>query len=250
MSPPPTSIDGTDITGATIDGQEVQEITIDGDTVFTAAPDIPNSVVRQYDARNISASSGDPVSTWTDEQGNANLTQGTSDQQPTLQTNIIGSNPVVRFDGSNDEMDDGGALNITEPFAIQWVGQLRTAGGSQAFYGLNSNFAAVFGGTNGGNFQLSDRAGDIDISADDTNAHVFTFLHDNNGSKIRIDQSDDLTGSVTVDDEVANILVVGNRASSRNVPGEWDAGIIFVHDSPTSQQIADGESILSNEYGI
>jgi len=38
MSPPPTSIDGTDITGATIDGQEVQEITIDGQTVFTAVP--------------------------------------------------------------------------------------------------------------------------------------------------------------------------------------------------------------------
>jgi len=34
---PPTSIDGTDITGATIDGQDVQEITVDGDTVFTAA---------------------------------------------------------------------------------------------------------------------------------------------------------------------------------------------------------------------
>jgi hypothetical protein len=36
MTPPPTSIDGTDITGATIDGQEVQEITVDGDTVFKA----------------------------------------------------------------------------------------------------------------------------------------------------------------------------------------------------------------------
>jgi hypothetical protein len=36
MTPPPTSIDGTDITGATIDGQEVQEITIDGQTVFIA----------------------------------------------------------------------------------------------------------------------------------------------------------------------------------------------------------------------
>ena len=34
---PPTSIDGTDITGATIDGEEVQEITVDGDTVFTAS---------------------------------------------------------------------------------------------------------------------------------------------------------------------------------------------------------------------
>jgi len=33
---PPTSIDGTDITGATIDGQDVQEITLDGQTVFSA----------------------------------------------------------------------------------------------------------------------------------------------------------------------------------------------------------------------
>src|SRR6056297_2864362 len=35
---PPTSIDGTDITGATIDGTDVQEITVDGDVVFSAGP--------------------------------------------------------------------------------------------------------------------------------------------------------------------------------------------------------------------
>jgi len=39
MTPPPTSIDGTDITGATIDGQEVIEITVDGDRVFRAEED-------------------------------------------------------------------------------------------------------------------------------------------------------------------------------------------------------------------
>jgi len=39
----PTSIDGTDITGATIDGTDVQEITVDGQTVFTAGTDIPDS---------------------------------------------------------------------------------------------------------------------------------------------------------------------------------------------------------------
>jgi len=33
----PTSIDGTDITGATIDGTDVQEITVDGQTVFKDA---------------------------------------------------------------------------------------------------------------------------------------------------------------------------------------------------------------------
>jgi hypothetical protein len=41
---PPTSIDGTDITGATIDGTDVQEITVDGDTVFTAGPGLNDLV--------------------------------------------------------------------------------------------------------------------------------------------------------------------------------------------------------------
>jgi len=49
MSPPPTSIDGTDITGATIDGQEVQEITVDGQTVFSGFP----RVLEQFDDGNL-----------------------------------------------------------------------------------------------------------------------------------------------------------------------------------------------------
>jgi len=51
MSPPPTSIDGTDITGATIDGQDVQEITIDGQTVFTAID--PNLIDNFEDSNGI-----------------------------------------------------------------------------------------------------------------------------------------------------------------------------------------------------
>jgi len=40
---PPTSIDGTDITGATIDGTDVQEITVDGQTVFEVVQAVTNS---------------------------------------------------------------------------------------------------------------------------------------------------------------------------------------------------------------
>ena len=59
---PPTSIDGTDITGATIDGTDVQEITVDGDVVFSGGPapapnlmyvaDYANDLLRQYDLNN------------------------------------------------------------------------------------------------------------------------------------------------------------------------------------------------------
>jgi len=43
---PPTSIDGTDITGATIDGTDVTEITVDGDVVFSATPPGPQQIFK------------------------------------------------------------------------------------------------------------------------------------------------------------------------------------------------------------
>jgi len=46
----PTSIDGTDITGATIDGQDVQEITVDGDVVFSA---FPENVFEDFESGNV-----------------------------------------------------------------------------------------------------------------------------------------------------------------------------------------------------
>jgi len=51
---PPTSIDGTDITGATIDGNDVTEITVDGQTVFSAEslPAISNGLVSWFPFEN------------------------------------------------------------------------------------------------------------------------------------------------------------------------------------------------------
>ena len=46
----PISIDGEEITGATIDGEEVQEITVDGQVAYTAGPDIPDSVVDNFES--------------------------------------------------------------------------------------------------------------------------------------------------------------------------------------------------------
>jgi len=59
----PTSIDGTDITGATIDGTEVTEITVDGQTVFSAAYSPPANATHAY-----------PDATGTDFAGNDDLT--------------------------------------------------------------------------------------------------------------------------------------------------------------------------------
>ena len=49
----PTSIDGTDITGATIDGTDVQEITVDGDVVFSA-----QTIIEGFEDGNLSEYTG------------------------------------------------------------------------------------------------------------------------------------------------------------------------------------------------
>jgi len=53
---PPTSIDGTDITGATIDGTDVTEITVDGQTVFSA---VQGADIDGFETGNINNYTGD-----------------------------------------------------------------------------------------------------------------------------------------------------------------------------------------------
>src|SRR3990167_3932393 len=60
---------------------------------------------------------GDSVTTWTDSSGNSNdATQSTAANKPIYKTSIINSKPVLRFDGSNDQMNvpalSGTAMSI------------------------------------------------------------------------------------------------------------------------------------------
>jgi hypothetical protein len=94
MTPPPTNIDGTDITGATIDGQEVQEITVDGQTVFTAGPDIPNSgALHQW---NFTEGSGTTVT-----DVNSNLDLGFTSIS-SWEAGVGTGNVYADLDGAND----------------------------------------------------------------------------------------------------------------------------------------------------
>jgi len=77
----PTSIDGTDITGATIDGTDVQEITVDGDTVFTAAPAGAFDITQVTFDTDIAAQDGAPKDiAWNDDGSRLYEVGSTSDR--------------------------------------------------------------------------------------------------------------------------------------------------------------------------
>lgn len=73
-----------------------------------------SGLVGWWDASTLSGADGSSVSAWLDSSGNeAHMYQSTSAAQPTLQTNELNGQNVVRFDGVDDFM------NLTAPFDAQ-----------------------------------------------------------------------------------------------------------------------------------
>jgi len=125
---PPTSIDGTDITGATIDGTDVQEITVDGDTVFIAGPVIPNNLVNRLP---LDEGVGTSVS---DSVGNANgtLTTGTDWESNTA---FFGST-APNFDAPKQE-DGEWSPRSQAPITVTLRASLDTASDTPYLFGYN-----------------------------------------------------------------------------------------------------------------
>jgi len=154
---PPTSIDGTDITGATIDGTDVQEITVDGDTVFTAGVKIPN-VLGYYSFDDDSDSS-----IVVDDSGNGN--DGTINSGATYTTDAeYGGNAL---DCTDPDVDFGSALPFDNEWAIAFLvkttanttsgdpNQLVTKGGDNPYIGEQDGNIRIRNGDGYGSLQSS-----------------------------------------------------------------------------------------------
>jgi len=104
------------------------------------------------DATNIVAADNDPISTWTDQSGNANnANQGTSTFQPIFKTNQVNGLPSVRFDGLNDRLDFLSNVSATE---ISFFAVYKSNSTSiralitldrHLFYGVKGSPRAVYG---------------------------------------------------------------------------------------------------------
>lgn len=103
----------------------------------------------QLDARDITGlSDGDSVTTWADSSAaGSDATQSNASYKPVYKTNIIGTNPVVRFSGSN-------ARSLYGSFSGSWTGY------SGATIFMLSQFVEANGASYGGVFNLNYGAGD------------------------------------------------------------------------------------------
>jgi hypothetical protein len=135
MTPPPTSIDGTDITGATIDGQDVQEITVDGQSVFTAGP--PPNIIDNFEE------------TLYDDQGNtlSDIYNGDlSSFNRSTTTPVFEGSYSLKINANNRAIFSQSGLNAYPSQGDVYSMRLQMGlGGHRVYYGVQSVASQDFG---------------------------------------------------------------------------------------------------------
>jgi len=141
---PPTSIDGTDITGATIDGTDVQEITVDGDVVFSAQtlPVAYSNLVAWYpfDSAEYGGSNADDVTAILGGSGDDSAYDGTVNgatyqaSDGVTDINSGANSGGFEFDGNDDYIELGSNFSETSHTKCGWF-KLQSFTQNQGLFG-------------------------------------------------------------------------------------------------------------------
>jgi len=236
---PPTSIDGTDITGATIDGTDVQEITVDGQTVFTAAQLPDTGLLHNFDARELSS-----ATTFTDQKGSADLTAQGS---PSLNASGINGNQTVSLDGANDYYE--GPLSASQPVDVFLVMQKTTA--DAGIYSTNQGGAHPRFTDSGSDALQIDAGNQISSGITLTSPEIFLTGFDGGNSVFHISDKNTpvASGNAGTDDFGGTFYIGVNTADNFHLESEF-GHILFYDASASGYSRSDVWDYLSNEWGI
>jgi len=239
MTPPPTSIDGTEITGATIDGQEVQEITIDGQTVFEAVA-LSDTLFAQYDFRQEDGSV--PV---VDQSGNGNtLVSGSYSGV----SRSIGGQQAGDFDGT-DSVGLGGELSnpVQMPLVIYFVMELDVI----------KNCEIINDGTGSGTRVHLDISNQSEMFMDPGNGprgffpnpgqFLFTIVFDGSNSFMRANGSEVMSGTVRSSVELDTIIIA---SQAQNGPFDGSVGFLEIHDGFPTISLLTREGQIGSAFGF
>jgi len=242
---PPTSIDGTDITGATIDGTDVQEITVDGQTVFSAVPNVPSSanLVFHLDASQESLSNNQTTTTITDFSGNNNDVTGDS---VTYKTNQINGLPA--FDFNEDILDN--TMSLSSPIVVGIVVKTTANNQQQRLIGSKTSLTDLRIQFDTGEFTnyyllISNSSRLEYFATPPLNTYIsLVFVADGSNSGIYVDGILELSGTTAAGSYDALSVGSTDGTAFRGIVGS--VAEILVYD--TSINISDLNNYLSSKY--
>ena len=204
---------------------------------------------------------GSTVSTWTDSSGNGNdATQATSANQPTLVTNELNGNNVVRFDGADDWINVNNFTNNTYT-SIFTVGKFGVSG-NQMFIehgpDTNTTDGFYFNGSNNAAWAFR-RDGAIHYANATTNwmgadYALAGLVYDGSGEHRLngdVQSNGTISGSARNNSSITDDLFIGARNGSGTFYSEGDIAEILVYDRALSDgERKEVECYLSNKYAL
>lgn len=195
-----------------------------------------------YKAGTLTFGNGDPVTKFKDISGNArHLRQSDPAKCPLFVTGVIDGEPVLRFDGSNDELRSI-AFSYNQPICVTMVVKRYNTDFKYFFSSIDGPGVAAFQGAVVSLF--AGGAGDPSATIATGAFHLVTFEFNGSSSNIRVD------GSVAGDSpgnpgsNNGNGFVLGNRYDS-TTPSQIDVPEVVIH-SPSI--LTDVETYLLAEY--
>jgi len=221
----------------------------------TAAQAAPVTGMRLWldaaDNSTFTFSSGNVVSAWNDKSGNAlNFTQGTVANQPTRVSNVLNNQPVVRFDGVNDALTNGGTLftgglhsvfivfKATKPGTYQGVLDGTPFGNPRHEVYIDTSGIHMFRGAGGdvanGNYTSGDYV-------------IFSSIWNGSSSASWIDGAGQVTGTLSTDASATTTNILGSDANSSEYLGDIAEVLVYNSALSTADRLAN-EAYLHEKW--
>ncbi len=259
----PGTVVSEELTGLTSGTTYYYQLVTDGGSSsvysFLLGSPIPSSNLKLHlrsDAGVISSSSA--VSEWNDLSGNGNnAVQSTSANQPTLVSNSMNGNPVIRFNGTNSKLTlpTSATLGIqSNPYEMFIVGKSSSS---------NVQFLIACGATEQFEYHLNGSSGArfIPITSTyidegtagaftDGNAHIFSARASATGGAVRVDGTDGGTSSGNILSSNSGALQLGVRSDGTYYLNGDIAEVILYNTNLSTSDRSTVEHYLADRYGI
>ena len=215
-------------------------LTAVGDNGFTKDT-IPGCVFWIKANTGLTKDGGDLVSQWNDLSSSGwNLTEATN--KPKYFANVIGSNPVVRFDGINQKLQNAIA-SLNQPMTVFIVGRAIALATDKRIVSFGSNAIPLF--TRASNFTLY-AGSEFNGATRDTNNHIWMSIINNTASTLKTDASVS-TGTIGTNSMAGIQLAWDTTTAYYNCD---IAEILIFNSSLSSANQTIVNTYLNNKYAI
>lgn len=172
---------------------------------------------------------------------------------PTKITNVVNSQPVVRFDGQNNNLGRF-AVGDPSPFTVVVIGRLRTASPGVIFGGFANNVYWCVGSTGTAtNLRFGGNSGGTNLTLspiDMTQWHLYRCYYGGASSSVlAVDESTTTSGVITLIG-AAGVEMASPNGSGFAYPADIGYAAIFYGDVTQSALWSTFKTWVTNKYGI